>query len=90
MIVVAFLTDPKVLTEILDHLKLPASPPLLAGSSWSAAEKVFNDVPAYDEMEPAYAWDELDAGPLMPAPLHDSPLTSSHCPPAPTSGMNPA
>ena len=30
MVVIAFLTDPNVLTKILDHLNLPSAPPTLA------------------------------------------------------------
>jgi len=30
MLVIAFLTDPNVLTKILDHLNLPSAPPPLA------------------------------------------------------------
>jgi len=65
MTVIAFLSDPKVVERILDHLKLPSSQPLLAESRLATAEELFNDAPAYDEIgvEPL-AWSEpLDTGP---------------------------
>ena len=30
MVIIAFITDPSALTRILDHLKLPSTPPTLA------------------------------------------------------------
>ncbi|MBI5525305.1 MAG: transposase [Deltaproteobacteria bacterium] len=63
MVVVAFLSDPKVVTRILDHLDLPSQPPPLAASWMQAAEELYNDVPACDEGEPVAVWDESDTGP---------------------------
>ena len=39
MTIIAFLTDPNVLTKILEHLKLPSTPPTLAPARSSFAEK---------------------------------------------------
>ena len=62
MTVIAFLSDPKIVERILDHLALPSTPPLLAESRLAAAEELFSDAPAYDEIE--VEWREpLDTGP---------------------------
>ena len=62
MTVIAFLSDPKVVERILDHLALPNSQPLLAESRLEAAEEAFNDGPVYDEVD--VEWRKpLDTGP---------------------------
>ena len=61
MTVIAFLSDPKVVERILDHLKIPSSPPPLAESRLATAEELFNDVPTYDEI--VADWEPLDTGP---------------------------
>ena len=70
MVVIAFLSDPKVVERILDHLALPSSPPLLAESRLVTAEELFSDAPAYNEIAAEWAWPgsprgvkPLDTGP---------------------------
>ena len=62
MIVVAFLSDPKVVERILDHLALPSSQPLLAESRLEAAEELFNDAPTYNEIDAEWV-EPIDTGP---------------------------
>ena len=62
MTVIAFLSDPKVVERILDHLKLPSSKPLLAESTLTPAEDVFVDAPAYDGIDAEWV-EPLDTGP---------------------------
>ena len=62
MTVIAFLSDPKVVERILDHLALPSTPPLLAGSRLASAEELFNDAPTYDEIVAEWV-EPLDTGP---------------------------
>ncbi|MBI5526384.1 MAG: transposase [Deltaproteobacteria bacterium] len=65
MTVIAFLSDPTVLTRILDHLALPSTQPLPAESALTSIEDVFIDAPAYDgidvEWEPSP--EPLETGP---------------------------
>ena len=70
MTVIAFLSDPKVLTRILDHLQIPSTPPLLEESRLSAADELFSDAPAYDGIDAEWAWpcsprgvEPIDTGP---------------------------
>ena len=74
MVVVAFLTDPKVVRRILEHLKLPSVPPHVA-ASWqstaapvgrSAAEELVIDQPVYDEVDPVWIDDEAEDDPHAP------------------------
>jgi len=52
MVIIAFLTDPSVLTKILDHLKLPSTPPPLAPARSPLDEQ---DLFADEELvEPVY------------------------------------
>ena len=63
-----FLTDPSVLTRILDHLKLPSSPPRLAPARSRIDEQ---DLFAKEEpSDPAYQEeiDPCDGGPSAKAP----------------------
>jgi len=68
MVVLAFLTDPRVLTRILDHLKLPSSPPPLAPArSLNDEQDLFatkepNEPPYQEELDPC------DGGPSARAP----------------------
>ena len=48
MVVLAFLTDPAVVSKILAHLGLPTSPPPLAPARITAQEERFPD-PADDD-----------------------------------------
>jgi hypothetical protein len=61
MTVIAFLSDPKVVTRILDHLALPNEVPLIAESRLPAVEEQCCDVLAYDDASPV--WDEPQDGP---------------------------
>ena len=63
MVVIAFLSDPKVVERILDHLKLPSAPPLLAESTLTPAEDVFVAAPAYDGIDVEWCVEPLDTGP---------------------------
>jgi len=44
MVVLAFLTDPTVVSKILAHLGLPTSPPPLAPARLAAQEEFFPDL----------------------------------------------
>ena len=66
MVVVAFLTDPKVVRRILEHLKLPSVPPHVAASWRSAAEELVIDQPVYDEVDPVWIDDEAEDDPHAP------------------------
>ena len=61
MTVIAFLTDQKVVTRVLDHLELPSAAPLLAESTLTA-EDVFIDAPSYDGIDAEWV-EPLDTGP---------------------------
>ena len=61
MTVIAFLTDTKVVTRILDHLALPSAAPLIAEPRLPAAEDQYCDVPLYDETVPS--WDDSQESP---------------------------
>ena len=70
MTVIAFLSDPKVVERILDHLKLPSAPPFVAESTLTPAEDVFVAAPACDGIDAEWAWpgsprgvEPLDTGP---------------------------
>jgi hypothetical protein len=63
MTVIAFLSDPKVVERILDHLALPLTQPLLAESSLPSVEVLFNDTPAYDGIDVEWCVEPLDTGP---------------------------
>ena len=62
MTVIAFLSDPKVVGRILDHLALPSTPPLLVESQLATAEELFSDAPTYDEIGAEWV-EPLDTGP---------------------------
>ena len=66
MVVVAFLTDPKVVRRILEHLKLPSVPPPVAASWRSAAEELVIDQPVYAEIDPVWIDDETEDDPHAP------------------------
>jgi hypothetical protein len=46
MVVMAFLTDPKVVTRILEHLGLPGEPPLLTESMLPDVYEDFDGPPS--------------------------------------------
>jgi len=50
MVVLAFLTDPAVVSKILAHLGLPTSPPPLAPARVAAQEELFPDASAADDL----------------------------------------
>jgi len=60
MVVVAFLSDPKVVQRILDHLKLPSMPPPVAASWLTTAGDLYAEVPDYDEGDPEWCETEPD------------------------------
>jgi hypothetical protein len=62
MTVIAFLSDPKVVERILDHLKLPSAPPFVAESTLTPAEDVFVAAPACDGIDAEWV-EPLDTGP---------------------------
>ena len=62
MTVIAFLTDPKVVTRILEHLELPSAAPVIAESRVPVKEEAYCEVPAYDDV--VSSWDgSQDTGP---------------------------
>jgi len=61
MTVIAFLTDAKVVTRILDHLELPRVAPVITESRLPAVEEQCCDVPAFDDVVPG--WDEPQESP---------------------------
>jgi hypothetical protein len=61
MTVIAFLTDQKVVTRILDHLELPSTAPVIAESRLPSVEEQLCDIPAYDDSVPS--WDETQDSP---------------------------
>jgi len=67
MTIIAFLTDPKVLTRILDHLNLPSTPPPLAPVRTSFDEQ---DLFAEEFQEPVY---QRDQGPNDGTPTARAP-----------------
>ena len=62
MVVIAFLSDPKVVERILEHLALPSSPPLLAESTLTPIGDDFIAAPAYDGIDAEWV-EPLDTGP---------------------------
>jgi hypothetical protein len=60
MVVVAFISDPKVVRRILDHLKLPSMPPPVAASRLTAAGELLSDAPVYDGADPEWRETETD------------------------------
>jgi len=60
MTVIAFLTDPKAVTRILDHLELPSIAPVIAESRLPAMGEAYCDAPIYDDV--AHSWSQ-DTGP---------------------------
>ena len=62
MTVIAFLTDPKAVTRILDHLELPSIAPVIAESRLPVTEVAYSEVTAYDDV--VSSWDgSQDTGP---------------------------
>ena len=59
MTVIAFLTDPKVVTRILDHLELPSSLPVLAPPAVTTESSL---IPSYDEVQQDRYEIEFDLG----------------------------
>jgi len=49
MVVLAFLTDPAVVSKILAHLGLPTAPPPLSPARLASQEELFPDADAVDE-----------------------------------------
>ena len=66
MTVIAFLTDTKVVTRILDHLELPSAAPLIAESRLPAIDEAFCDAPAYDDVVPSWDASEVPQDPGPP------------------------